>query len=555
MTAVPSPSPSPGAATATTLAEAFATTVAAQPDAVAVRTLDGSTAYSWRELDRQARRFASGLAGLGVGPGDSVGVMLTNDLPFYVADLAAVFLGAVPVPIYATASPEQIAHVAEDAHLKAAVTQESLAPSLLAGLEDRSDCPVVCVEAGVFGTVPWAEVAAAEPLAPVHAAAPDELLTIIYTSGTTGASKGVELTHGAVLASAAAVSGFAGMQEGGTVISWLPLAHIAERVASYYMAITCGLEVVVCPDPKRVAEYLPQVQPSFFFAVPRFWEKLRGGIEAKVAGLPEEAQEAFAAREPGLMGGLRQLIGFGELKVAAIGAAPSDPELIEFFHELGVPLGEIYGMTENAACCTANPRDAIRIGSAGVPMPGTEVRIAADGEVEMRGPVLMRGYRGLPDQTADAFTVDGFLRTGDIGRLDDDGYLWIFDRKKDVMINSGGKNMSPSNIEAAIKSGGPEIGHVCVVGDARAYNVALVVPDPDVVGLPHEWPADLEARIAAAVAAGNARLSRVEQVKRYHLVRDVWEPGSDLLTPTLKLRRPGAHRLYATEIDALYSAE
>ncbi len=286
-----------------------------------------------------------------------------------------------------------------------------LAPALLSGLEEHADCPVVCVEAGVAGTTAWAEVAAAPPLAPVHTAGPDDLLTIIYTSGTTGPSKGVELTHAAVMAAADAVSHFASIDEGGRVISWLPLAHIAERIASYYMAITCGLEVVVCPDPRRVADYLPQVQPSFFFAVPRFWEKLRAGIEARVASLPDAAQEAFAAREPGLMAGLRQLVGFGELRVAAIGAAPSDPELIEFFHELGVPLGEIYGMTENAACATANPLGAVRIGSAGVPLPGSEVRIAEDGEVETRGATLMRGYRNRPDQTAEAFTADGFLRT------------------------------------------------------------------------------------------------------------------------------------------------
>lgn len=550
MTAV-TPKPT---ATATTLTQALATIVAERPDVTAVRELAGD-AWSWRELDHRARCLAAGLRELGVQPGDTVGVHLRNDLPFYAADLAIVLLGAVPVPIYASASPEQIAHVARDAGLRAAIVEEVFAGDLLAGLQSHSSCPVVCVQRGVAGTLAWDDVASDTPLTSTHDAAPGDLLTVIYTSGTTGPSKGVELTHGALMAATDAVAEFAGLEAGGRVISWLPLAHIAERIASYYAAVAYGLEVVVCPDPKAVAGHLPQVQPSFFFAVPRFWEKLRGGIEAKVAGLTEEAQRAFAARSPQLLAGLRQAIGFGEVRVAAIGAAPSDPALIAFFHDLGVPLGEIYGMTENAACCTANPREAVRIGSAGLPMPGVELRLAADGEVEMRGPTLLRGYRGAPERTAEVFTRDGWLRTGDIGRIDDDGYLWIVDRKRDMIISAGGKNMSPANIEAALASGGPEIAHVCVVGDGRAYNVALVVPDHELVGLPHDWPADLEERIAQAIERGNARLSRAEQVKRYHLVRDVWEPGSDLLTPTMKLRRAGIERLYAPEIEALYGTE
>lgn len=539
---------------ATTLPDALAATVAREPDAIAVRTLDGQASLSWAQLDDRARRLAAGLRRVGVQPGDTVGVLLTNDLPFYVVDLAIVLAGGVPVPIYATASPEQIGHVAADAKLRAAVTQAVFVPALSAGLHGHGDCPVICVEPAIADTLALDDVAAGDPLEHVHAADPSDLLTIIYTSGTTGPSKGVELTHGALMAATGAVAEFALLHEGGRVISWLPLAHIAERIASYYAAVSYGLEVVVCPDPKQIAAYLPQVQPSFFFAVPRVWEKLRAGIEAKVAAQPAEVQQAFAARAPEFMAGLRQLVGLGEVKVAAVGAAPSDPETVQFFHEIGVPLGDIYGLTESAACCTSNPPGRVRIGSAGLPMPGMEVRIAADGEVETRGPALMRGYRNLPDATAEAFTADGFLRTGDIGRLDEDGYLWIFDRKKDVIISAGGKNMSPSNIEAAIKSGGPEIGHVCCVGDGRSYNVALVVPDPEVVGLPHEWPADLEDRLAAAVERGNARLNRAEQIKRYHLVRDVWLPGSEELTPTLKLRRKGVEQRYAAEIEALYAA-
>ncbi len=383
-------------AQATTLLEALRTTVARQPDAIAVRTIDGEASLTWAHLDDRARRLAAGLQRMGVGPGDSVGVMLTNDLPFYVVDLAVVMLGAVPVPIYATASPEQIAHVAADADLRAAITQAAFVPALSAGLAAHPDCDLICVEPAIAGTFALDDVAAGDPLSEPHSAAPDELLTIIYTSGTTGPSKGVELTHSALMSATAAVAEFALLHEGGRVISWLPLAHIAERIASYYAAVAHGLEVVVCPDPKQIASYLPQVQPSFFFAVPRVWEKLRAGILAKVAAQPEEVQQAFAARAPEFMAGLRQLVGLGSVKVAAVGAAPSDPETVQFFHEIGVPLGDIYGLTESAACCTANPPGRVRIGSAGLPMPGMEVRIAEDGEVETRGPALMRGYRKPP---------------------------------------------------------------------------------------------------------------------------------------------------------------
>ncbi|MEH3054229.1 MAG: AMP-dependent synthetase/ligase [Patulibacter minatonensis] len=551
MTAVHQP-----ATVAATLPAALAVTVASRPDAVAVRTADGASSLTWRALEEQARRLAAVVRGLGVQPGDTVAVHLTNSLPFYVADLGVVLAGAVPVPIYATASAEQIAHVADDAGVVAAITEAAFAPRLLEGLAGRSEVPVLCVEPGIAGTFGWDDrLVAAAPLtdAELYPARADDLLTIIYTSGTTGRSKGVELTHAALLGATASVAAFAELgEDGGRVVSWLPLAHIAERVASYYGAVAYGLEVVVCPDPAAVAEVLPAARPTFFFAVPRFWEKLRAGIEAKIAALPEEIQQAYEARTPEILGALRQAVGLGEVRVASVGAAPCDPDLITFFHELGIPLGEIYGMTENAACCTVNPLGAVRIGSAGLPMPGVELRIGDDGEVEMRGPSLMARYRNLPDATVEAFTDDGFLRTGDIGRLDEDGYLWLFDRKKEISIGAGGKNMSPSAIEAAIASAGAEIGHVCAIGDRRPYNVALVVPDRDVVGEPEAWPDDLDARIAAAVERGNARLARVEQVKRFHVVRDAWLPGGRALTPTMKLRRRNVEADYAEAIQALY---
>jgi long-chain acyl-CoA synthetase len=542
-----------GSALPLTLLESFGRTVAANPEGVAVRSLDESCSLTWAQLDVRARRVASGLREHGVGPGDTVGLLLTNDLPFYETDLGAVLLGAVPVSIYATASPEQISHVAGDAGFKVLVVEAAFQEVARAGLAEHPGCTLLVVDAAP-GEPGAFDATALPPLDLEHPATPEDLLTIIYTSGTTGPSKGVELTNAALMSATNAVAQLAHLENGGRVISWLPLAHIAERIASYYAALGYGLEVVVCPDATQVAAHIAVVEPTFFFGVPRFWEKLRAGIEAQVATLPQPAQDAFLQGEPNVTGAIRAKIGLGSLQVANIGAAPSSPDLIEFFRNMGVPLGEIYGMTENCACCTVNPPDRVRIGSAGLPMPGVEIRVAADGEIETKGPTLMHGYRNRPEATAEAFTADGFLRTGDIGRIDADGYLWIEDRKKDIIISAGGKNMSPATIAAALTSGVPEIAHLCVVGDGRSYNVALIAPDPDVVGPPSDWDDALEKRIAAAIERGNARLSRAEQIKRYAIIRDPWVPGGRELTSTMKLRRAAVLQAYASEIEALYAS-
>ncbi len=525
-----------------TLADALEEVVARRGDELAVRDLEGSAVFTWRELRAAAGRFAGGLAGLGVGRDDTVGLLLLNRPEFHVADLATVLLGAVPVSIYATSSPEQVAHVADDAGLRVLIVQAALAPVARAALQGRGTTLVVLDETELNdGEVAWETVAAAEPVASAAAVGPDDLLTIIYTSGTTGPPKGVELTHRNLLTATRAIGELNGIDAGGRVICWLPLAHIAERIASYYAPIVFGLQVTTCPDPRQVGLYLREVRPNWFFAVPRVWEKLRAGALAAGEGIPPEA--------------LRAALGLDHVQAANVGAAPSPPELIEFFHEIGVPLAEIYGMSENCACCTCNPPGAIRAGTVGPAVPGTEIRIAEDGEVLMRSQTIMRGYRGLPQATAEVIGDDGWLRTGDVGTLDDDGYLRIVDRKKELIISAGGKNMSPSAIEAAIKTRSPLIGHIAVVGDARPYNVALIVPDPDVLAGRAPGDVTVRAEIEAAVDAGNATLSRAEQVKRFEILEDPWMPGGEELTPTMKLRRKGIAARHGAAIEALYEAQ
>jgi long-subunit acyl-CoA synthetase (AMP-forming) len=240
--------------------------------------------------------------------------------------------------------------------------------------------------------------------------------------------------------------------------------------------------------------------------------------------------------------------------------------VIEFFHALGIPLAELWGLSESYATGTCNPLDRVKIGTVGIPLPGIELKLAADGEILLRGDSVMAGYRNKPELTAEAIDSEGWLHTGDVGELDDDGYLMIVDRKKELIISATGKNMSPANIEATIKSASPLIGQACVVGDGRAYNVALIVLDPDaarVFAQQHRIrgagldslaadPAVLR-EVGEGIERANAKLARVEQIKKFRLLPDEWEPGGEELTPTSKLRRRPIERKYAAEIEALYA--
>jgi long-subunit acyl-CoA synthetase (AMP-forming) len=394
----------------------------------------------------------------------------------------------------------------------------------------------------------------------------DDVATIIYTSGTTGPPKGVQLTHRNLIWMARMLPiwwRMAGTDE--SLVSYLPMAHVAERVMSHYLPIVWGWSATCCEDPRAVAQVLPAAQPSVFFAPPRLWEKLRA---AAVAG-PLAEPELRAALERGLarvrgertdppdedhetLAPLRTAFGFGRIRCALASAAPVAPALIEFWRALGVPMIEGYGLSEAATGVCMDDPDAPRIGTVGFPLPGVEVRIAEDRELLVRSPSVMLGYRGRSDLTAEAIDAEGWLHTGDVAAIDDDGRVRIVDRKKELIINSAGKNMSPANIEATLKSAGELIAQACCIGDRRAYNVALLVLDPEAVaarGMPvHELLEEVEADVARA----NAQLSRVEQIKRFKVLDGDWLPDSDELTPTMKLKRRAIGEKYAAEIEALY---
>jgi long-chain acyl-CoA synthetase len=581
------------------LHKAFEQTVERLGDDPAILNADGEVEMSWNALRDRVARIAGGLAKLGVRKGDTVALMLNNRPEFIPCDMAAVALGGIPFSIYQTSSPEQIAYVAGDAAAKVAIVETEFLERFQEAGKGLEALETIIVVDGEGGDHTLAELERMDPdfdvRESVDAIGPDDLLTLIYTSGTTGPPKGVQLTHRNLMALVSGVEEIIEIPErGGKVISWLPAAHIAERGANYYLPVVRGLSVTICPDPRKIVEFLPQVKPTWFFAVPRIWEKLKAGLEAKLASLPDEQREAaqqgveaaikklrldqageevpdelaatVAEADERIFSGLREMLGLDEIKGVHVGAAPTPPEVLEFFHAIGIEIGELWGLSETCGVATCNPPERVKIGTVGPPVPGVEIRLADDGEVLVRGDSVMPGYRNMPDKTAETIDEDGWLHTGDIAELDDDGYLKIVDRKKELIINAAGKNMSPANIEAKLKTASPLIGQAIAIGDRRPYNVALITLDPDVApgwakqqGLEDATLESLaeDEKLIAAVQAGvdqaNAQLSRVEQIKKFKILGTDWEPGGEELTPTMKLKRKPIAEKYRAEIEELYS--
>jgi len=583
-----------------TIARAFLDTARAHPDVVALRERDGEgwRSWTWSQVADEVARVAAGLRGLGVGPGDRVVLMMPNRQAFHVLDVATLMLGATPVSIYNSSAPDQIEYlvghsgatvgiVGDDSFLaRFAPVRGALADLRTLGVVDPGEAD---------HDVTYAELLAADPLDLDEAArigGPDDLATIIYTSGTTGPPKGVMITNANATFMAHSLKellAHLGDTVGKRLVSYLPMAHIAERVTSHYQQILWGFEVTCCPNPGDIAAYAAQVRPHIMFGVPRVWEKIHGAVMAGIDADPEKAQkfaEALAvSRDIALrlawgtatdedratfdfldevaFRGIRELLGLDELVAAISGAAPIRPDLLAWYRGIGVPMSEVYGLSENTGGLAWTP-ERIKPGTVGQAVPGTEVRIADDGEVLTRGPHVFAGYLDDPDKTAET-VIDGWLHTGDIGELDDDGYLRIVDRKKELIITAGGKNVSPANLETALKQI-PLVGQAAAVGDKRPFVAALVVLDPDVApvwakqhDIAYETLDDL-ARDPRVIAAIEERLpevmagfSNAEAVKKVLVLGEEWLPDSDLLTPTSKLKRRGVNARFAAEIDALYA--
>ncbi|HEX2267279.1 MAG TPA: long-chain fatty acid--CoA ligase [Actinomycetota bacterium] len=568
---------------------------------------------TWREYRDRVAAVTLGLKSLGVGRGDFVAIMTRNRPEHAIADMGAVHAGATPVSLYNTLAPEQISYIANHCEAKVAVVEgrefmerwekvKADLPNLehvilLQDVEDFSDYEWVLswddlVSRGTKALEApggrddfersWREVK------------PDDLATLVYTSGTTGPPKAVMITHRNVVWTIASLDRDLKYPTGLKAISYLPLAHVAERLATHYLGMYKLAHVHFCPDVLRIFEVVPEVRPQAFLGVPRVWEKVHAGVTAALAAEHDQRKRkiAMAAIEAGreaarleaegkpvplslklkrgvfdklVYSKIRQKIGLDRSILQVTSAAPISRDTLEFFAGIGLPLLEIYGMTEDTGPATANPPDRIKMGTVGVALPGVEVKLADDGEILVRGGNISPGYYKDPEKTAETFDSEGWLHTGDIGVIDEDGYYRVVDRKKELIITAGGKNISPSNLESLLKRH-PLVGQACVVGDGKRYVSALIVLDGEGApiwatqnGLQTTTVAELStdprvtAEIQRAVDDANQHVSQVEQIKRFTILPTEWTVDSEELTPTLKLKRRVIHQKYAEEIESLYA--
>lgn len=579
-----------------TLCSAFERTVQAHPHQRALSTPDGSESYTYQQYLEAVRDTAAALSGSGVRRGDVVLLMFENRPVFHIVDLAVAHLGAITCSVYNTAPARDIEHIVADCRPVLAICEPKFVATLRSAVNGRA--PLITT-----GEAEPSASALAEVDRPTsfdfdtcrRAVEPDDVLTLIYTSGTTGTPKGVELTHRSMMAEIMLAGERLEMRPGDRVPSAMPMAHAAQRWGTHYNGVTFGLDVVCIADVQQMVAGLQTIAPHIWGTVPRVLEKIVAALSAKFASEPDEAkrnavasalrvgeQVVLARRENDslsadlaaqhakalpVLNAIVASLGLANLRWLMVGAAPTPPHVLLFMEALGIEIVEVWGMTELGAVATINPVGEQRTGTVGRALRGVELRLADDGEILVRGPILMRGYHNDAERTAEAIDTNGWLHTGDIGSLDDAGYLSIVDRKKELIVTASGKNISPQRVEAAVKAESPIIGSTVAIGDGKPFISALIVLDPEVahargaaLGLP---PLDLQsvashpdvvAEIEAAVERANTQLARIEQIKRYTVVSDVWVPGGTELTPTMKLRRRPIAEKYGDVIDELYAS-
>ena len=579
-------------------------------DGVAERWKEGETwrEHTWKERAAIVRDFANGLVSLGFGAGDFANILSSNRPEYYAIDLGILSAGGVPVSLYNTLAPEQIEYIVNhcgativvlenpENYRRVASVRENLRRVrkvvLLEGAKDVGDTDWVISFADVLAA--GRDFGRKNPGAVDErkkTVKPDGLATLIYTSGTTGPPKGVMVTHRNVTWTAESLYRLWPTSPGFRHISYLPLAHIAERMVGYYLHMKGGTTCSFCPAPQQVAQYLGEVRPELFFAVPRIWEKLYYGLTAAIENNPDEnlrrlAQDAIAtclekvrleqagrpvpadlAAKAEQMGAvtreIRKRIGLDEVQIASTGAAPISPEIIEWFHAIGVPIAEVYGQSEDTGPTSWNPPGKVKIGTVGPSVPGVEVKLAGDGELLVRGGNVTRGYYKEPALTKETFDEDGWLHSGDVAVIDDEGYIKIVDRKKEILITAGGKNIAPSNIENMLKQK-PLVGQACVIGDKRPYCTALVVLDAETAlgwarakGVPADLATlsahpEVHKEVEGYIAEMNTHLHGQEQVKKFTILPAEWTVDSGELTPTLKMKRKVVNEKYGAEIERMY---
>ena len=594
-----------------TLPTLFCHVVAARADQVAMREkrLGIWRSISWREYGEKARHVGLGLVALGLRPKDVVAIAAENCPEWLYTDLGALSVGAITNGIYTTDSATQVEYIVNDSGTRFffAENEEQLDKIL----EVRARCPqlvkiFVYDMDGLHGfqddqVMPFEALlelgaryerdhpGAFDPL--VEVAQPEDLAILVYTSGTTGPPKGAMLSHRNILFQLGYADFITEPREGDQQLSFLPLAHVAERTFSVFYPLYSGATVNFAESIDTVPENIREVAPAVFFAVPRIWEKFYSAVALRMreATLPGKLAYAWAIRIGARMAerriegrrppawlrllyrvadflvldNLKRSMGLHRARGAATGAAPIAPELIKWYMALGIDMREVYGQTENCGLATAMPADRIKLGTVGVARPDTEVRVSAQGEILLRGPHVFLGYYKNPQKTAET-VVDGWLHTGDVGRVDAQGFVTITDRMKDIIITAGGKNITPSEIENQLKFS-PYISDAVVIGDRRKFLSCLVMIDHETVAqfaqernVPFTNFASLcrakevQDLIWGEIERVNGRLARVETIKKFCLIEQILTAEDEELTPTMKLKRAFVNQKYKDKIDAMY---
>jgi long-chain acyl-CoA synthetase len=593
-----------------TLARMFWSRIERSPDRPAQQFKAGGVwkTITWREVGEIVREIALGLVALGRQKGDAVALLSTSRAEWVQADFAIFSAGCVTIPIYPTYPPELIAYVVNDSQARTLIVED---PAQLAkALEARPKMPGVesiVVIAGYDAAQPPETVMTWETLrrrgregAEAHkrtladrvaSTRPEDVATIVYTSGTTGPPRGVVQTHGNHLAAVTASKSTTPIEEGWVDLLFLPLAHSFGRLESF-LGVAHGLTTAFAENIDRVGDNLKEVRPHFLFSVPRVFEKVYAKILAGVAaGSPAKrrifgwamgvGREVSRRQQQGqpvprglelrrrlahalVFGKLHAALG-GRLKWAVSGGAPLSRDIAEFFHAVGILVLEGYGLTETCPIGTFNRPQRYKFGSVGQALPGVEIKIAADGEILLHGPnIATRGYHKQPQPTAEVFEPSGWFHTGDIGRVDDDGFLYITDRKKDLIVTAGGMNIAPQNIENMLKAD-PFISQALVYGDRRPYPVALVTLNPDELGkfvreqgILASDPAvvvthpRIVERVGRTIEEKNTQLQSYARVKKFAILPADFSQDGGELTPTLKVKRKVVAEKYRGVIEGLY---
>ena len=581
----------------------------ADRDALKYKRDGGWHGITWAEYAEAVRRASNGLLSIGIDRGDRVSVISLNRPEWHEADIAIMSLGAVTVPIYVTNSPPQLAYIAGHSGSKAIFVED--AGQLDKVVKTRGDLPeirkvIIFDPTGVKlddFVMSWDQLLTAgfkygsdnpkayeEHTSKVKS---EDLATLVYTSGTTGPPKGAMLTQGNIVWTCGSLNSVLEATPDERKLSYLPLSHIAERMTGHFTHIYGGGETWFAESIDTLREDLQACKPTIFFGVPRVWEKFYAGITALLEGLPEEQrmmaeqalqlglkrveaeqagtslppdlEEKYQEADGKLFALARAALGLNEAKALISGAAPINPEVLRFFHAIGLRVGEVYGQTEDNGPTSINPPDRIKIGTVGPPIPGVEVKIADDGEVLVRGGNVGPGYYRNDDASKELIDAEGWMHSGDIGEFDDDGYLKITDRKKDLIITAAGKNIAPQVLENMLKYS-PWISQAVVIGDRRPYLTALITLDQEKVtqfaeqkSIPHDNFAeltrhpDIQQLVENAIAETNAQLARVEQIKKWIVLERDFAQEHDEITPTMKVRRKAITEKYADTIESLYA--